>query len=57
MTETNPNTRLEAFCDGVFAFAITLLIVDIKTPSTTEIRNTAAFWLIWGITLKHEEMN
>lgn len=32
MTTTNPNARLEAFCDGVFAIAITLLIIDIKLP-------------------------
>jgi uncharacterized membrane protein len=45
MAETNPNSRLEAFCDGVFAFAITLLIVDIKIPSSVNINNTADFWL------------
>jgi len=45
MAETNPNTRLEAFCDGVFAIAITLLIIDIKIPSTEKINNTSDFWL------------
>jgi uncharacterized membrane protein len=45
MAETNPNSRLEAFCDGVFAIALTLLIIDIKIPSTTEIKNTSDFWL------------
>jgi uncharacterized membrane protein len=49
MAETNPNSRLEAFCDGVFAIALTLLIIDIKIPSTVEINNTADFWLA----LKH----
>ena len=49
MAETNPNSRLEAFCDGVFAIALTLLIIDIKIPSATEINNTADFWLA----LKH----
>jgi uncharacterized membrane protein len=44
MAETNPNSRLEAFCDGVFAIALTLLIIDIKIPSTTEINDTAEFW-------------
>ena len=44
MVETNPNSRLEAFCDGVFAIALTLLIIDIKIPSTTEINNTSDFW-------------
>jgi len=45
MTAANPNSRLEAFCDGVFAIALTLLIIDIKIPSTIEINNTADFWL------------
>ena len=45
MTSANPNSRLEAFCDGVFAIALTLLIIDIKIPSTIEIKNTADFWL------------
>src|SRR2546430_9492440 len=49
MAETNSNTRLEAFCDGVFAIALTLLIIDIKIPSTEHIDNTADFWLA----LKH----
>ncbi|HEY5231177.1 MAG TPA: TMEM175 family protein, partial [Galbitalea sp.] len=30
-----PTSRLEAFSDGVFAIAITLLIFDIKTPTDT----------------------
>jgi len=44
MAETNPNSRLEAFCDGVFAIALTLLIIDIKIPSTKEINNTSDLW-------------
>src|SRR3954468_23385397 len=49
MAENNPNSRLEAFCDGVFAIALTLLIIDIKIPSTAEISTTADLWLA----LKH----
>jgi uncharacterized membrane protein len=49
MAETNPNSRLEAFCDGVIAIALTLLILDIKLPSAESITNTADFWLA----LKH----
>ena len=45
----NPNSRLEAFCDGVFAIALTLLIIDIRIPSTAAISNTHEFWLA----LKH----
>lgn len=29
------NDRLEAFCDGVFAFALTLLIVDLRPPEVS----------------------
>ena len=49
MPEPNPYSRLEAFCDGVFAIALTLLIIDIRIPSATKINNTADFWLA----LKH----
>ncbi len=49
MSETNQTSRLEAFCDGVFAIALTLLIIDIKIPATEKINTTADFW----IALKH----
>jgi uncharacterized membrane protein len=45
MAETNVNSRLEAFCDGVFAIALTLLIIDIKIPASTRIDTTQDFWL------------
>jgi uncharacterized membrane protein len=45
MSEHNPNARLETFCDGVFAIAMTLLIIDIKIPSTASITNTGQFWV------------
>ncbi len=45
MITHNPNTRLETFCDGVFAIAMTLLVIDIKIPHTALIRNTTDFWL------------
>lgn len=44
MSGANPNARLEAFSDGVFAIALTLLIIDIKLPHSTEINSTAEFW-------------
>src|SRR5215510_1842501 len=49
MTDSHPNTRLEAFCDGVFAIALTLLIIDIKIPASEEIRTSRELWLA----LKH----
>lgn len=44
MSEANHTSRLEAFCDGVFAIALTLLIIDIKIPSTVEINSNSEFW-------------
>jgi uncharacterized membrane protein len=45
MGASNSNTRLEAFCDGVFAVALTLLIIDIKIPANVTINTTNDFWL------------
>ena len=48
MSENNPNSRLEAFCDGVFAIALTLLIIDVKLPSSESIQSTPEFWRALG---------
>jgi len=45
MADQHPNTRLEAFCDGVFAIALTLLIIDIKIPASEGIGTTRELWL------------
>lgn len=39
------NARLEAFSDAVFAFALTLLIVDVRLPAMARIRDTGELWL------------
>ena len=44
MAESNPNARLETFCDGVFAIALTLLIIDVKIPATADIDSTQGLW-------------
>lgn len=44
MQDTNPNARLETFSDGVFAIAMTLLIIDIKIQSPENIRSTEEMW-------------
>lgn len=44
MAEANPNARLEGFCDGVFAIALTILIIDVKAPQTI-IGSSTDFWL------------
>lgn len=43
MSETSANSRLEAFCDGVFAIALTLLIIDVKAPTAT-VHTTNDVW-------------
>jgi len=40
--------RLEAFCDGVFAIALTLLIIEVKLPALPGVETTAAFWRAIG---------
>ena len=42
---TNSNLRLETFCDGVYAIALTLLIIDVRIPVTTAIATSADLWL------------
>ena len=40
METAHANARLETFCDGVFAIAMTLLIIEIKVPSPEGIAGT-----------------
>lgn len=44
MAESSANARLEAFCDGVFAIALTLLIIDVKLPAPESIASTPELW-------------
>jgi TMEM175 potassium channel family protein len=38
------NTRLEIFCDAVFAISLTLLILDLKTPARETIHSSNDLW-------------
>ena len=42
--EANPNARLEALSDGVFAIALTLLVLDVRIGQPAAITGTAALW-------------
>lgn len=44
MSESHSNARLEAFCDGVFAIALTLLVIDLRLESPDDIGNAADLW-------------
>lgn len=42
------NDRLETFCDGVFAIAITLLILKIKIPPLDSVHSVEDVWIAVG---------
>jgi TMEM175 potassium channel family protein len=44
MAEPHSNARLETFCDGVFAIALTLLIIEVRVPDVERIHSTAELW-------------
>jgi uncharacterized membrane protein len=48
MSTAHSNARLEAFCDGVFAIALTLLVLDLKLPEAADFKSSREFWLALG---------
>ncbi|MFI5399395.1 MAG: TMEM175 family protein, partial [Candidatus Binatia bacterium] len=44
--EEKETARVEAFSDGVFAFAMTLLVLEIKVPHPPPDAAGAKWWLL-----------
>jgi uncharacterized membrane protein len=49
----HPNARLEAFCDAVFAIAMTLLIIEIKAPHLPHDATSGELWAALKALLPH----